>query len=250
MQRVGLGAGSRGQSTSRRSASRRSCAAGRRPWASGAGAAERDRIPVEDAWDIPKDSRAWRGQQQLGSLGRRQSLHRAAARRRAPLGDVPHRLARLRPRPGHALLREGAGRSWASTRGQMDLGYFTPRLAVVAVVPERGGRGRQLRDRQPAADRRRRWRARSRRPSAASAEMVYEISHNLVQEETPSRPLPTAGVGPPQGGDARAARRPSRCSRARAGQTTGHPVHHPRLDGRLLVRPAPAARAPRARCTR
>ena len=33
------------------------------------GRAERDRIPVDDDWDIPKDSRAWRGQQQLGSLG-------------------------------------------------------------------------------------------------------------------------------------------------------------------------------------
>ena len=32
------------------------------------GTAERDRIPVDDDWDIPKDSRAWRGQIQLGSL--------------------------------------------------------------------------------------------------------------------------------------------------------------------------------------
>ena len=33
------------------------------------GTAERDRIPVDDDWDVPKDSRAWRGQGQLGSLG-------------------------------------------------------------------------------------------------------------------------------------------------------------------------------------
>ena len=113
MQRVGLGKGARGQRRLRGALPGDRARRAPRRWACSRGAAERDRIPVDDDWDIPKDSRAWRGQQPARQPGRRQPLHRAAARRRAPLGDVPHRLARLRPRPGRPTTSSRRRRSWA-----------------------------------------------------------------------------------------------------------------------------------------
>ena len=112
----GAGRGLPGRGASPRSASRRSCGAGPRPWGRSRGTAERDRIPVDDGWDIPKDSRAWRGQEQLGSLGGGNHFIELQHDGGAALGHVPHRLARLRPRPRVVLLRAGAGGAGAEAR--------------------------------------------------------------------------------------------------------------------------------------
>src|SRR5262245_38762654 len=68
MARVGLGKGSKGESVSR-DRFQEVLRGGATAVGERRGAAERDRIPVDDDWDVPKDSRAWRGQGQLGSLG-------------------------------------------------------------------------------------------------------------------------------------------------------------------------------------
>jgi hypothetical protein len=68
MERVGLGAGSRGETVSP-ARFQEIVRGGAEALGFHRGTAERDRIPVEDAWDIPRSSRAWRGQSQLGSLG-------------------------------------------------------------------------------------------------------------------------------------------------------------------------------------
>src|SRR5205814_9493550 len=65
MSRVGLGAGSKGQLMSKERF-QEVVRGGAEALGAKRGTAERDRIPVEDGWDIPKDSRAWRGQAQLG----------------------------------------------------------------------------------------------------------------------------------------------------------------------------------------
>src|SRR5262245_29507320 len=124
MRRVGLGPGSRGQSVSderfqeviRGGAE----AAGARR-----GTAERDRIPVEDSWDVPKKSRAWRGQNQLGSLGGGNhfiELQHDGER----LWVMYHTGSRGF---GHGLASyyfERASEELGLRRGGMDRGYFAP----------------------------------------------------------------------------------------------------------------------------
>ncbi|HET8644828.1 MAG TPA: RtcB family protein, partial [Vicinamibacteria bacterium] len=68
MTRVGLGKGAQGQSFSK-PRFEEIVRGGAEALGASRGAAERDRIPVDEDWDIPRDSRAWRGQAQLGSLG-------------------------------------------------------------------------------------------------------------------------------------------------------------------------------------
>ena len=68
MQRVGLGAGSKGQALSE-ARFQEIVRGGAEALGERRGTAERDRIPVDEDWEIPRDSRAWRGQNQLGSLG-------------------------------------------------------------------------------------------------------------------------------------------------------------------------------------
>ncbi len=246
MQRVGLGAGAKGQPVSK-PRFEEIVRGGAEALGERRGAAERDRIPVEDSWDIPKDSRAWRGQQQLGSLGGGNHFIELQHDGDAPLGDVPHGIPRLRPRPGHALLREGAGRAGAEARADGPR-LLHARLAVVALVQERGGGGRQLRDRQPPAHRphgRGRVRGDVRR---RGGDGLRDQPQPRAGGD-PSRPLPPAGVDPPQGRHPRAARRPSHAGGNAVGGDRP-PGDHPRVHGRLLVHPAAAARAPRAACTR
>ena len=69
MQRRGAGRGRARAVASRRERFQEIVRGGAEALGAARGTAERDRIPVDDAWDIPKDSRAWRGQNQLGSLG-------------------------------------------------------------------------------------------------------------------------------------------------------------------------------------
>src|SRR5438046_4337285 len=64
MQRVGLGAGSRGEPVSK-DRFQEIVRGGAEAMGARRGTAERDRIPVDEDWDIPRDSRAWRGQVQL-----------------------------------------------------------------------------------------------------------------------------------------------------------------------------------------
>jgi tRNA-splicing ligase RtcB (3'-phosphate/5'-hydroxy nucleic acid ligase) len=180
MRRVGLGAGSRGQAVSKERF-QEIVRGGAEAMGVKRGTAERDRIPVDDRWDIPPQSRAWRGQQQLGSLGGGNhfiELQHDGER----LWVMFHTGSRGF---GHGLAShyfELAREELGLSRGQMDLGYFVPgsrhwddyRNAVAA-----GGNfaiaNRLLIGREVAA-------------AFASAfgrepELVYEISHNLVQEE-------------------------------------------------------------------
>jgi tRNA-splicing ligase RtcB len=180
MSRVGLGAGSKGQPVSKERFEE-VVRGGAEAVGARRGTAERDRIPVDEDWDIPRDSRAWRGQAQLGSLGGGNhfiELQHDGER----LWVMFHTGSRGF---GHGLAThffEKAMDELGLRRGQMDLGYFTPRSrhwkgyrnAVAAAgnyaIVNRLTIGREV--------------------AGAFAEvfgeeprLVYEISHNLVQEE-------------------------------------------------------------------
>src|SRR5262245_13749663 len=180
MRRVGLGAGSRGQRVSNERF-QELIRGGAEALGTQRGTAERDRIPVEDAWDVPKSSRAWRGQQQLGSLGggnhfielqhdgqRLWVMYHTGSR------GFGHGLASYY----FALAMEELGLK----RGDMDLGYFRPesrhwrdyKNAVAAggnfAIVNRLMIGREVG-------------AAFAETFGAEPELVYEISHNLVQEE-------------------------------------------------------------------
>jgi tRNA-splicing ligase RtcB len=181
MRRVGLGAGSRGQPVSKERF-QEVVRGGAEALGARRGTAERDRIPVEDAWDIPKQSRAWRGQQQLGSLGGGNHFI-----------ELQHDQERLwvmfhtgSRGFGHGLATwyfELASEELGLRRGQMDLGYFEPgsrhhrdyRNAVAAggnfAIANRLIIGREVG-------------AAFAEVFGPEPELVYEISHNLVQEET------------------------------------------------------------------
>jgi len=181
MQRVGLGAGAKGQSVSTKRF-QEIVRGGAEAMGARRGTAERDRIPVDEDWDVPRDSRAWRGQNQLGSLGGGNhfiELQHDGAR----LWVMFHTGSRGF---GHGLAThffERAMDELGLKRGQMDLGYFTPRSehwrsyrnAVAA-----GGNFaivNRLMIGQAVA-------GAFAETFGAAPELVYEISHNLVQEET------------------------------------------------------------------
>ena len=180
MQRVGLGAGSRGQAFSLERF-QEVVRGGAEALGAQRGTAERDRIPVEDSWEIPKRSRAWRGQNQLGSLGGGNhfiELQTDGER----LWVMFHTGSRGF---GHGLAEhyfEVAREELGLRKGEMDLGYFTPesrhwrdyRNAVAAggnfAIANRLLIGREV--------------ARAFCESfGEEPELVYEISHNLAQEE-------------------------------------------------------------------
>ncbi len=181
MRRVGLGAGSRGQRVSTKRF-QEIVRGGAEAMGEKRGTAERDRIPVDDRWDIPKESRAWRGQHQLGSLGGGNhfiELQHDGQR----LWVMFHTGSRGF---GHGLAShyfELAKEELGLSRGQMDLGYFERgsrhwndyRNAVAA-----GGNfaiaNRLLIAREVGAA--------FAEAFGSEAELVYEISHNLVQEES------------------------------------------------------------------
>jgi tRNA-splicing ligase RtcB len=181
MRRVGLGAGSKGQSFPRERF-QEIVRGGAEALGEKRGTAERDRIPVEDGWDIPEDSRAWRGQNQLGSLGGGNHFIELQH-------DGQHLWVMFHTGSrgfGHGLAEHYFGKASEELglkRGQMDLGYFTPqsrhwrsyRNAVAA-----GGNyaiaNRLLIGRAVAGA--------FAEVFGEGAELVYEISHNLVQEES------------------------------------------------------------------
>ena len=181
MRRVGLGKGASGESFSK-ARFEEIVRGGAEALGEARGRAERDRIPVEDTWDIPKDSRAWRGQNQLGSLGGGNhfiELQHDGER----LWVMYHTGSRGF---GHGLAThyfEKARDEHGLGRGQMDLGYFTPdsphwrsyRNAVAAggnyAIANRLLIGRAVGGAFAEA-------------FGEPADMFYEISHNLVQEES------------------------------------------------------------------
>jgi tRNA-splicing ligase RtcB len=180
MRRVGLGVGAKGQSVSA-ARFQEILRGGAEALGARRGSAERDRIPVDDTWDVPRDSRAWRGQEQLGSLGGGNhfiELQHDGER----LWVMFHTGSRGF---GHGLASyyfEKASAELGLTRGQMDLGYFEPRSrhhseyrnAVAAggnfAIANRLMIGREVAAAFAAA-------------FGGEPELVYEISHNLVQEE-------------------------------------------------------------------
>src|SRR4051812_1425996 len=142
MQRVGLGAGSKGEAVST-DRFQEIVRGGAEALGARRGTAERDRIPVDEDWDIPRDSRAWRGQAQLGSLGGGNhfiELQHDGER----LWVMFHTGSRGF---GHGLAThffERAMEELDLERGQMDLGYFTPRSRHWRSYRKAGAAGRHL----------------------------------------------------------------------------------------------------------
>jgi tRNA-splicing ligase RtcB len=181
MRRVGLGVGSRGPSVSKERF-QEVLRGGALALGVRRGTAERDRIPVDDSWDVPRSSRAWRGQEQLGSLGGGNhfiELQHDGER----LWVMFHTGSRGF---GHGLASyyfEVAKEELGLSRGQMDLGYFVPgsrhyeeyRNAVAAggnyAIANRLIIGRVVGEAFA-------------RVFGSEPELLYEISHNLVQEES------------------------------------------------------------------
>jgi len=239
MKRVGLGAGSRGQSMSRERFEE-VVRGGAEALGARRGTAERDRIPVDEGWEIPKASRAWRGQQQLGSLGGGNhfiELQHDGAR----LWVMFHTGSRGF---GHGLASfffELAREELGLRRGEMDLGYFKPesrhwnsyRNAVAA-----GGNyaiaNRLLIGREVAAA--------FEQVFGEGLELVYEISHNLAQEE--SHPdLFRRPVWMHRKGATRALPAGHPMLAGTPWQRTGHPVLIPGSmgDHSFILRPLPGA---------
>ena len=180
MSRVGLGAGSKGERVSKERF-QEIIRGGAEALGARRGTAERDRIPVDDDWDVPRDSRAWRGQEQLGSLGGGNhfiELQHDGER----LWVMFHTGSRGF---GHGLATdyfEKARAEQGLSRGQMDLGYFAPRSPhwrdyknAVAAGGNYAIANRLLIGRVVGAA--------FAETFGAAADLVYEISHNLVQEE-------------------------------------------------------------------
>lgn len=180
MQRVGLGAGSRGQPLSAERF-QEVVRGGALALGAGRGTAERDCIPVDDSWEIPKRSRAWRGQNQLGSLGGGNhfiELQTDGER----LWVMFHTGSRGF---GHGLAEHyfGVAREELGLRkGELDLGYFAPESRhwrdyknAVAAGGNYAIANRLLIGREVAAA--------FAETFGEEPELVYEISHNLAQEE-------------------------------------------------------------------
>src|SRR5215470_14184251 len=179
MSRVGLGKGSQGESVSK-PRFQEIIRGGAEALGAHRGRAERDRIPVDDDWDVPKESKAWRGQQQLGSLGGGNHFIELQHD-----GDRLWVMFHTGSRGfGHGLATyffERAREEQGLGRGQMDLGYFplgsrhwrSYKNAVAAggnfAIANRLMIGRAVG-------------AAFAEVFGAEADLFYEISHNLVQE--------------------------------------------------------------------
>jgi tRNA-splicing ligase RtcB (3'-phosphate/5'-hydroxy nucleic acid ligase) len=239
MRRVGLGAGSRGQRVSK-DRFQEIVRGGAEAMGEKRGAVERDRIPVDDRWDIPRASRAWRGQEQLGSLGGGNHFIELQHDGRH-LWIMFHTGSRGF---GHGLASyyfDLAKEELGLSRGQMDLGYFERgsrhwddyRNAVAAggnfAIANRLLIGREV---GAAFD----------QAFGSQAAMVYEISHNLVQEESHPGLFPRP-VWVHRKGATRAlpAGHPMLAGTPWAG--TGHPVLIPGSmgDTSYVLRPLPGA---------
>jgi tRNA-splicing ligase RtcB (3'-phosphate/5'-hydroxy nucleic acid ligase) len=239
MQRVGLGAGSKGQSLPL-ARFQEIVRGGALALGEKRGTAERDRIPVDDDWDIPKDSRAWRGQGQLGSLGGGNHFIELQSDGER-LWVMFHTGSRGF---GHGLAEHFFGvarEELGLKKGEMDLGYFSPesrhwrsyKNAVAAggnyAIANRLLIGREV--------------ARAFLESFGEApELVYEISHNLAQEEHHPDLFPRP-VWIHRKGATRALPAGHPLLAGTRWQTTGHPVLIPGSmgDTSYVLRPLPGA---------
>ena len=180
MGRIGLGAGSKGQPVSA-PRFQEIVRGGAEALGAKRGTAERDRIPVADTWDIPRDSRAWRGQNQIGSLGGGNHFIELQH-------DGEHLWVMFHTGSrgfGHGLASyyfELAKAELGLAKGQMDLGYFRYESRhwrdyknAVAAGGNFAIANRLLIGREVAAI--------FAEVFGDEPELVYEISHNLVQEE-------------------------------------------------------------------
>ena len=239
MKRVGLGAGAKGQNLSRERFEE-VVRGGATTLGEKRGTAERDRIPVDDDWDIPKDSQCWRGQNQVGSLGggnhfielQHDGRHLWVMFHTGSRG-FGHGLATFYFQKAMDELRLG--------RGQMDLGYFTPesrhwkayKNAVAA-----GGNyaicNRLVIGREVARAFYETW--------GEAPALVYEISHNLVQEEHHPDLYPRP-VFVHRKGATRALPAGHPMLAGTPWQNTGHPVLIPGSmgDSSFVLRPLPGA---------
>ncbi len=239
MRRVGLGMGSRGQSVSD-ARFQEVIRGGALAVGAQRGSAERDQIPVEDSWDVPRQSRAWRGQNQLGSLGGGNhfiELQHDGER----LWVMYHTGSRGF---GHGLASyyfELAKEELGLSKGEMDLGYFRPesrhwrdyKNAVAAggnfAIVNRLTIGREVG-------------AAFAEAFGAEPELVYEISHNLVQEEHHPDLYPRP-VWVHRKGATRALPAGHPMLSGTRWERTGHPVLIPGSMGDFsyVLRPAPGA---------
>jgi tRNA-splicing ligase RtcB len=239
MERVGLGAGSRGQRVSPERF-QEVVRGGAEALGVRRGTAERDRIPVDDAWDIPKASRAFRGQLQLGSLGGGNHFIELQHD-----GERLYVMFHTGSRGfGHGLASyyfELAKEELGLRRGEMDLGYFRPeskhwrdyKNAVAAggnfAIANRLMIGREV------------GRAFGE-VFGEEPELVYEISHNLVQEERHPDLFP-GPVWVHRKGATRALPAGHALLEGTRWETTGHPVLIPGSmgDSSFILRPRPGA---------
>jgi tRNA-splicing ligase RtcB len=242
MRRVGLGAGAKGERVSPERF-QEIIRGGAEALGERRGTAERDRIPVDDRWDVPKESKAWRGQQQLGSLGGGNHFIELQHD-----GEFLWVMFHTGSRGfGHGLAThyfERAQEELSLQRGQMDLGYFTPesrhwrsyKNAVAAggnfAIVNRLMIGRTVG--RVFAE-----------VFGAEPELVYEISHNLVQEEH-HPDLFRKPVWVHRKGATRALPAGHPMLAGTRWEKTGHPVIIPGSmgDASFVLRPLPGA----ARC--
>ncbi|HEY6554919.1 MAG TPA: RtcB family protein [Vicinamibacteria bacterium] len=239
MERVGLGAGSRGEAVSP-ARFQEIVRGGAEALGAHRGTAERDRIPVDDGWDIPKSSRAWRGQGQLGSLGGGNHFIELQHD-----GERLYVMFHTGSRGfGHGLASyyfELAKEELGLKRGEMDLGYFRPgskhwkdyknavaaggNYAIVNRLLIGQAVGRVFAE-----------------VFGEEAALVYEISHNLVQEEH-HPDLFDAPVFVHRKGATRALPAGHPLLAGTRWETTGHPVLIPGSMGdcSFILRPRPGA---------
>jgi tRNA-splicing ligase RtcB len=239
MQRVGLGAGSRGQATTPERF-QEVVRGGAEALGVSRGTAERDRIPVEDSWDIPKDSRAWRGQNQLGSLGGGNHFIELQH-------DGSHLWVMFHTGSrgfGHGLAEhyfQRAQQELGLARGQMDLGYFEPGSRHWRSYKNAVGAGGNY----AIANRLLIGRAVGgafEETFGQAPELVYEISHNLAQEEHHPDLFPHP-VWVHRKGATRALPAGHPLLAGTRWEATGHPVLIPGSmgDSSFVLRPLPGA---------
>ena len=196
--------------------------------------AERNRIPVDDDWDVPKSSKAMRGMSQLGTLG--SGNHFAELQECIETGTLAVQVHSGSRGFGHGLAEwyfSVAKKERPDEITHLDLGYFTPRLPQLrgylnAVAA--GGNYAIINRLILFSEISRAF----RRVFGSELELIYEISHNLVQAET--HPEFGGCLGASQGGYTRIPCRTPRALRHDVGRR-GTPGAYPRVKSRLLLYP-------------
>jgi tRNA-splicing ligase RtcB len=203
--------------------------------------AERHRIPVDDDWEVPKGGKGKpeRGMQQLGSLGG--GNHFIELQREVNSGDLFVQVHTGSRGFGHGLATNyfELARAERHEIKDIDLGYFTPDsnhyrdyLNAVAAGGNYAILNRLIIFEQVAAA--------FRETFNADLELIYEISHNLVQREW----HPEFGeVWVHRKGATRAFPAGYPLLRGTMWEDTGHPILIPgsNKDFSYILRPLPGA---------